>query len=108
MGYAIPGTAGRAAIEVFPVSGKRVATAAAQAGLAASGIPCLLVEGDDRAGLGADMARAVAESGVNLEFAIGETVGRRFSAVFGLMNEADVGRAAAAIKRAAKAKPRRR
>jgi len=74
--------------------------------LAASQIPCLLVEGDDRAGLGADMAGAIANNGVNVSFLIAETVGRKFSAVFGFHNDADAAIAAKAIKAAAKAKKR--
>jgi len=106
MGYAM-GDSGRAAIEVFPVSGRKAATAASAAGLAASPIPCLLVEGDDRPGFGAGMARAIAQAGVNISFLIAETVGRKFSAVFGFQNDADAATAAKAIKSAAKL-PRKR
>ncbi len=105
MGYGM-GDTGRAVIEVFPISGKKAATAAAAAGLAASSIACLLVEGDDRAGLGADMARAIAAAGVNISFLIAETVGRKFSAVFGFANDTDATSASKAIKSAAKARKR--
>jgi hypothetical protein len=101
MGYTFPGQSDRAAIEVYPISGKKVAGAAAAAGLGASPIPCLLVEGDDRAGLGADMARAVAHQGVNVSFVIAETVGRKFSAVFGFESDADAATAGKAIRGAA-------
>lgn len=105
MGYAM-GDSGRAAIEVFPIVGKKATQAATAAGLAASAIPCLLVEGDDRAGLGADMARAIANAGVNVSFLVAESAGRKFSAIFGLQNDADANAAAKAIKGAAK--PRKR
>jgi len=108
MGYTIPGQADRAAIEVFPISGKRVSDAASRAGLGASPIACLLVEGDDRAGLGSDMARAIADSGVNISFVMAETIGRRFSAVFGFHSDADAASAAKAIKSAAKPSASRR
>jgi hypothetical protein len=108
MGYTIPGESSRAAIEVFPISGKRASSAAAQAGLGASPISCVLVEGDDRAGLGADMARAIAALGVNISFVMAETVGRKFSAVFGFHSDAHAAAAAKAIKGAAKAKSGRR
>jgi hypothetical protein len=101
MGYTFPGQADHAAIEVYPISGKKVSRAAAAAGLAASPIACLLVEGDDRAGLGADMARAVAEQDVNVSFVIAETMGRKFSAVFGFASDADAATAGKAIKGAA-------
>jgi predicted amino acid-binding ACT domain protein len=104
MGYALPGLSDRAAIEVYPVSGKKVVNAAGAAGLSASPIPCLLVEGDDRMGLGADMARGMAERGVNVSFLMAETVGRKFSAIFGFESDADAATAAKAIKAAAKRK----
>ena len=106
MGYAIPGESNRAAVEVFPVTGKKAMTAASAAGASASPIACLLVEGDDRTGLGAAMARAIADAGVNISFMMAETVGRRFSAAFGFQSDADAATASKAIKSAAK--PRKR
>jgi hypothetical protein len=113
MGYALPGESRRSVIEVFPVTGKKATEAAGAAGLAASPIPCLLVEGDDQPGLGARMTRAVADQGVNLAFLIAETVGRRFSAVFGFESDANAARATPALKAAARparpaAKPKRK
>lgn len=102
MGYAIPGEPSRAAIEVFPITGKKLIGAATTAGLAASQIACLLVEGDDRAGLGADMGRAVTNAGVNISFLMAEAFGRKFSAVFGFQNDGDAATASKAIKSAAK------
>ena len=106
MGYAFPGNPDRAAIEVFPVNGKKVMAAARLAGLAESSIPCLLVEGDDRPGLGAQMAAAIGEKNINLAFVMAETVGRKFSAVFGFQTDADASAAAKAIKSAAARKRR--
>ncbi len=106
MGYTFPAGSGQAAIEVFPVSGRKASDAASGAGLTASTIPCLLVEGDNRPGLGAGMARAIADAGVNISFLMAETVGRKFSAVFGFENDADAGAATRAIKGAARP-PRR-
>ncbi len=104
MGYALPGEPSRAAIELFPISGKKVREAASATGLSASLIPCLLVEGNDRPGLGADMARAVAERGINLSFVMAGTVGKKFSAVFGFQNDADATLASKGIRAAAKRK----
>jgi hypothetical protein len=104
MGYTLPGQSDRAAIEVYPVSGKKVANAASAAGLSASPIPCLLIEGDDRAGLGADVGRAIAARGVNVSFLMAETVGRKFSAIAGFQSDADAATAAKAIKAVAKRK----
>jgi len=104
MGYALPGLSERAAIEVYPVNGKKVVNAAGAAGLSASPIACLLVEGDDRPGLGAGMARGIAERGINVSFLMAETVGRKFSAIFGFQSDADAATATKAIKAAAKRK----
>ncbi len=104
MGYRIPGEENRAAIEVHPVSGKKAMEAARSAGLSASGIPTLLVEGDDRPGLGAAMTRGIAEAGINMIFFIGQVVGRRYSAVIGFESPADAKKAVGLIKKAKPAK----
>jgi hypothetical protein len=101
MGYKQPGGS-TAVIEVSPVSGKKSVAAAQSAGLGASTIPTLLVEGDDRPGLGYAFAHAIADAGINLDFLVAQVVGRKFSAVFGFGNEADAKTAAGLIKKAAK------
>ena len=106
MGYRIPGDENRAAIEVYPVTGKRATGAARSAGLSDSGIPTLLVDGDDRPGLGAAMTRAIAEAGINMIFFIAQVVGRRYSAVIGFETAAEAKKAAALIKKAKPAKRR--
>jgi hypothetical protein len=102
MGYKQPGT-GTAVIEVSPVSGKKAVAAAESTGLGASAIPTLLVEGDDRPGLGHALANAVAGAGINLDFLVAQVVGRKFSAIFGFANEADAKAATGLIKKAARA-----
>jgi len=102
MGYRQPG-GGPAVIEVSPVSGKRAVAAAQSAGLGASTIPTLLVEGDDRPGLGHALARAVAGAGINLDFLVAQVVGRKFSAIFGFASEADAKTAAGLIRKAGRA-----
>jgi hypothetical protein len=106
MGYRYPGNDTQAAIELYPVSGKKVTTAAAGAGLAASSIPTLLVEGDDKPGLGLAIAEAIARAGVNMTFFVAQAIGRRFSAVLGFETEADAKTAAPLIKKAAAGKRR--
>jgi len=113
MGYRLPQTPERAAIELYPVSGKRATAAAAQAGLAESrDIPCLLVEGDNRPGLGAAMARALADAGINIAFLVAQVLGRKFTATFGFADEATAATAMRLIKASAAppkpAKPARR
>ncbi len=51
MGYRYPNNEGKAAIELYPVTGKKLLNAAQAAGLSASTIPTLLVQGDNK-GLG--------------------------------------------------------
>lgn len=113
MGYRYPGADGRAAIEVSPVVGRRATTAAQGAGLNPSGIPALLVQGDDRKGLGHAIANAIAAEGINLNFMVALVTGPRYSAVFGFDSEVDANRALPLAKKAARApkaarKPARR
>lgn len=106
MGYRYPGEQTKAAIEIYPVSGKRSAAAAAEAGLNASSIPALLVEGDNRAGLGHAISQAIADAGISLDFLVAQVVGRKYSAVFGFQSDADAAKGAAVIRKAAAAKKR--
>jgi hypothetical protein len=99
MGYRFPGNETKAAIEVYPVSGKKTVDAATSAGLSASTIPTLLVEGDNRQGLGKAIAEAIAEAGINLGFLVTQVVGRRYSSVIGFENEEDAKRATSLIRK---------
>ncbi|HET7295355.1 MAG TPA: hypothetical protein VFM88_23255 [Vicinamibacteria bacterium] len=101
MGYAVPGEHAHAVVEIHPVKAKKAMAAAQAAGLSASSTPTLLVSGDDRPGLGHAMAQALGDAGINLSFMVAQVVGRRYSAVFGFESEADAGRAAGLIKKAA-------
>jgi hypothetical protein len=101
MGYRYP-NGRKAAIEICPVSGKKTAAAAEKAGLAASGIPTLLVQGPDRPGLGHGIAQAMADAGINLGFLVAQVVGDQFSAVIGFEDEAEAQKAVTLIKKAAK------
>jgi hypothetical protein len=105
MGYRFPGNESRAAVELAPVGNKKAAAAAQGAGLQASGIATLIVQGDNRAGLGHAIAQGMADAGINMSFLVAQVVGRKYSAVFGFENDADADRAAALIK---KIKPKRR
>ena len=100
MGYRFPGQESKAAIELYPVTGKKSATAANEAGFSASAIPALLVEGDNRAGLGYATAQAIAGSGINIDFLVAQVVGKKYSAVFGFESDADAAKCAAIIRRA--------
>jgi len=100
MGYRLPGNEGKAAIEIYPVSGRKMTTAATGTGLAASAIPTLLVEGDNKAGLAHKIAQTIAEAGFDLSFFVAQAIGRRYSAIIGFANDADAKRAATLIKKA--------
>ncbi len=99
MGYRYPAADGKAAIEVCPVAGKKLAAAAAGVGLAASAIPTLIVEGDNKPALGHALAQAIADAGINLGFIVAQVVGRKYSAVLGFESDADAKKAAQLIKK---------
>ena len=102
MAYRFPGEPTRGAIELSPVSGKKSQAAAATAGLDRSSIPTLLAMGDDRPGLGSE----IAEAGINIGFMVAQVVGRRYSAVYGFETEEEAKIATNLIKKVSK--PRRR
>jgi hypothetical protein len=101
MGYRIPGQEDRAVIELAPVVGRKSSAAAAEAGLHPSDIPTLIVEGDNRVGLGRQLAEEMGEAGINLAFLVALVVGRRYSGVFGFESDADAQKAADILKRSA-------
>ena len=100
MGYRYPGDDRRAAIELYPVSGKKATAAAQAAGLAATSIPALLVQGENRAGQAYAATRAVAGAGISLNFFLAQVIGKKYSAVLGFETEADAKRAVSLIKKA--------
>jgi len=105
MGYRVPGQKEKAVVEVAPLGGRRLGSAAESAGLRPGGSPTLLVLGDNRPGLANRIARALADTGVNIAFLVAQVVGRRYSAVFGFDSEADLDKAADRIRAAVTARP---
>ena len=101
MGYRLPGNRARAAIEVFPVAGARALSAAQAAGLSEAAIGALHVEGDNRAGLGHAVAKALADAGINMDFFLALVSGSRHTTVIGFESRDDAGRAIPLIKGAA-------
>ena len=99
MGYRFPGRPDAAALELFPVKGKKAVAAAQAAGLSESTIPTLLVEGDNKPGLGYAIATSIAGAGINIGFVIAQVVGRKYSAVIGFDTADDAKVAAALIKK---------
>jgi hypothetical protein len=100
MAYRFPGEETKAAIELYPVTGKKSAAAAREAGFTASAIPALLVEGDNRAGIGYAAAQAIADAGINMDFVVAQVIGRKYSAVFGFQSDADAAKCAAIVRKA--------
>jgi hypothetical protein len=98
--YRFPNTQ-TGAIEVYPVSGRKVIGTARSSGLAPSPVPVLIVDGDDRPGLGHSIAKALADAAINVSFLMAQVIGRKYAAVFGFENDADATKAANLIKRAA-------
>ncbi len=100
MGYTSPRPENKGVIEVFPITDGKSEQAAKEAGLqAAKEIPCLIVEGDDKAGLAHNIAKAIGEAGINLHFAILQSVEKRFSACFGFGSDRDADKAEELIKK---------
>jgi hypothetical protein len=104
MGYRYAGEAGKAAIELYPIARKKVTAAASEAGLSAASFPTLLVEGDDKPGLGLAIAQAIAGAGINMSFYVAQVIGRKFSALLGFDTEADAKTATPLIKKATASK----
>lgn len=100
MGYRYPGNPQRAAIELYPIAGKKAAAAAQALGLEPSPMPALLVQGDNKPGLGHATTQAIAAAGINLDFLVAQVVGRKYSAVIGFANPADAKAAAGLVKKA--------
>jgi hypothetical protein len=101
MGYREPGDTQEAVIEVYPVTGRKLTDALKREGVGPSSIPTLLVSGDNRPGLGHAMAQSLADAGINIAFLVAQTVGRKYSAVFGFESEDDATRAVGLLKKAA-------
>jgi hypothetical protein len=104
MAYRYPGEESKAAIELYPLTPKKSVAAAQETGLTASSLPALLVEGDNKPGLGHAIAQAIADAGINMDFVVAQVVGRKYSAVLGFESEADATNSVALIRKAAAAK----
>ena len=103
MGYREHGQS-EAVVELYPVSGAKASKAARRSGLAPAAQPSLLVSGDNRAGVGHRIARALGDAGIDITFLVAQTTGRKYSAVFGFDSERDATNAARLIKKAASAR----
>ena len=100
MGYRYRGNERKAAIEVCPIAGRKATAAARKAGLSPMDGPTLLVQGDDRPGLGEAIGQALAAAGINIAYLMAQVIEGRFSAVMGFDSEADSRKAATLLKKA--------
>jgi hypothetical protein len=104
MAYRFPTELDRAAIEVFPIDGPTAEAEARRIGFVQSDTPCLLVEGDDRRGLGARISRAISDAKVSMAFLMAQVVGKKFSAAIGFASDEDAATAIKAIQTIARTK----
>jgi hypothetical protein len=100
MAYRYTGDKTKAEIELYPITGRKSIAAAQKTGLSASSSRTLLVEGDNKPGLGYAIAQAIADAGVNVSFFVAQVIGRKYSAVIGFETDADAKKAATLIKKA--------
>lgn len=99
MGYAKPDRSG-AVVEVSPVSTPADRKAARAAGLAQSTFPCVVISGDNRSGLGYDVARALAEAGININFFVAQSLGKSYTGLFSFEASAEADLAVKIIRKA--------
>ncbi len=95
-----PDRPGKGIVFLAPVRGKKAEAAAASAGLVrATNIATLRVEGPDKPGLGARMARAVADAGVSMRGLSAMARAGKFVGYVGFDSPAAAEAAAKAIRR---------
>ena len=58
--------------------------------------------GDDRPGLGSQIAEAIAGVGINLSFMVAQVIGRKYSCIYGFETQEDAQVGAALIKKASR------
>ena len=95
-----PEMPGKGLLFVTPVKGKKVVAAAQAAGLGpAPDMHMMRIEGGDRPGTTAAIARALADAGVSFRAFSATALGRSFKAFLVLDSAEDAARAAAALKK---------
>jgi hypothetical protein len=96
-----PNKPGTGAVFVTPLTGRKVQAAAAKAGFRSTQrIATLKIEGGNKPGVGASIARAVAAAGVNMRGTSAAVVGQKFVCYLGFDNAGAANKAAQAIRRA--------
>jgi hypothetical protein len=94
-----PAKSGTGVVFLTPVKGAAVRKAAQSEVLTpAENVATLKVEGDDAAGLGGQIATAIADAGINLRGVSAAVIGKKFVAYLGFDSAADATKAARALK----------
>ena len=95
-----PEMPGKGLLFVLPVKGKKVIAAAQAAGLAtAPDMHMLRIEGGDKPGTTAAIARALADAGINFRAFSATAVGRSFKGFLALDSAEDAARATGVLKK---------
>jgi hypothetical protein len=85
---------------VSPVKGAKVVRAAQEAGITkAEGIHAVRVEGGDKPGLGAKIARGLGSAGISFRGLTAIAIGSKFISYIALDNEADAAKAVTVLKK---------
>lgn len=105
MGYSHQDKAG-ATIEVFPVQGSSSQRAARRAGYQKSAFPCVWIMGNNRVGLGRQIASALAEAGININFFIAQVVRNEYVGMFSFEANSEADLAVKIIRKAVKQMPK--
>jgi len=95
-----PETPGKGMMFVTPVKGAKVIRAARQAGMGVpQSIHSVRIEGTDRPGLGAQIARTLGDAGISFRGISGAAIGRKFVSYIACDSQEDQARAIAALKK---------
>ncbi len=96
-----PEEPGKGVVFITPLQGDRELRAADQAGFGvARSLHCVRVMGPDKPGVGADMARKLAEAGINLRGLSAAAIGPQFVAYIALDSQADADKARQILQQA--------
>src|SRR3954471_12732341 len=91
---------GQGVLFASPVEGKKVSAAAEQAGFRrAENIHGVRIEGSDKAGLGAKIARSLAEAGISFRGLNGMAVGKNFLSFIACDSAEDAAKAVKALRK---------
>ncbi|MFA4015539.1 MAG: hypothetical protein RUDDFDWM_000626 [Candidatus Fervidibacterota bacterium] len=101
--YAHEAEPGKASIFVYPITGRKAINAASKAGFKqVSESPFVLVEGDDKPGMGQKLSRALADAGINIHGVSALVIGKKFRVVFSFESPQDAKKACRVLRRVTK------